>query len=134
MLLLYTDGGSRGNPGPAAIGAVLYSETQQLLDFTAEYKGVLTNNQAEYLGLLAGLGLANKHANESLTVYMDSELVVKQMKGEYKVKHPDIIPLKAKVDSLLVNFSQVNFVHIERAKNKFADKLVNIALDSAANA
>lgn len=127
---LYTDGGSRGNPGPAAAGCLLYDQDQVLIDFTGVFLGSVTNNQAEYEGLLAGLKLALKNGITDLTIYMDSELVVKQIKGEYKIKDSKMQNLKAKIDNEIGKFKSYNINHVMRNKNQFADKLVNLVLDN----
>ncbi len=128
---LYTDGGARGNPGPAGMGAVLFSETNELIDFTGSYKDFATNNQAEYEALLAGLALAQENKVSELTCYLDSELVVKQVKGEYKAKNEQIKEYVKEVRALTFGFKTIEFVHIPREKNKFADKLVNLLMDAA---
>lgn len=130
--LLFTDGGSRGNPGPAGIGSILYDVDGKTLDVDARYEGEITNNQAEYKGLLLGLKLAKKHKITILNIYMDSELVVKQIKGEYKVKNIEMKGLKTEVDTALEYFTEYSIHHVKREKNKIADKLVNIILDSNA--
>ena len=127
---LYTDGGSRGNPGQGASGAILFDGQGKLLDFDAAYLGVLTNNQAEYKALISGLELALTNDVDELEVAMDSELIVRQINGEYKVKNPDMKELKHEVDQLLVKFSKYSFVHVNRDRNKHADKLVNLILDA----
>jgi ribonuclease HI len=127
---LYTDGGSRGNPGKSAIGCILFDDADKLVDFDAKYCQISTNNQAEYIGLITGLELSIKNSVNNIIVFMDSELIVKQINGEYKVKNEEIIILKANVDKLLKSFDNYKFIHIERNKNKFADKLVNIVLDN----
>jgi len=128
---LFTDGGARGNPGPAGLGAILFSEQETLLGFDAEYAGELTNNQAEYQALQLGVELALKNGIKDLLIYMDSELAVKQMSGEYKVKNQEIKQLKETIDSKLEKFDSVGFIHVPRAQNKFADALVNLVLDAA---
>lgn len=131
MHTLHTDGGSRGNPGPAAIGYLLYDENMELVDSKGEFLGdKLTNNFAEYHALIAGLQLAIKHGVHELTCKLDSELVVKQVRGEYKVKHPDIKPLYLQVMELTHSFKSVKFVHVLREYNKAADKIVNEVLDA----
>ncbi|KXK27292.1 MAG: 14.7 kDa ribonuclease H-like protein [candidate division WS6 bacterium OLB20] len=127
---LFTDGGARGNPGPAGLGAILFAEDHRMLGFDARYGGELTNNQAEYRALLMGLDLAIEHGIRDLLVYMDSELAVKQMKGEYRVKNDDIAQLKTQVDARLAKFDSVGFIHVPREQNRHADRLVNIVLDS----
>lgn len=127
---LYTDGGARGNPGPAGIGAILFAEEGQLLAIDAKYKGEITNNQAEYQGLILGLEMAINTGVNELEVYMDSELVVKQLNGEYKIKDEKIKPLATEAKGMLEKFEQYTISHVRREHNKFADKLVNIVLDA----
>jgi len=127
---LYTDGGSRGNPGPSAIGYVIYDQSEQLLKKEGRYIGVTTNNQAEYLGLKEGLIAANKLGIRELEVFMDSLLVINQMKGLFKVKNRDLWPIHETSKELCQNFSKVTFSHVPRELNKVADGLVNETLDS----
>lgn len=129
MFKLFTDGGSRGNPGNAAIGYFLF-EDDNLVDFGGEFIGTNTNNNAEYNGLIAGLKLAKKNKVEELECFLDSELVVKQLNGEYKVKHPDMKKLFDEVQNLKTDFETLSFKHVRREHNKHADKMVNIVLDS----
>lgn len=126
---LYTDGGSRGNPGPAGIGFVLTIDGEKIEG--SDFIGEATNNQAEYRALLAGLERAQQENVSELHVCMDSELIVKQVRGEYRVKHVDLKPLYEKVKLFLNQFAQVSFVHVRREKNKEADALVNKAIDRA---
>lgn len=128
--ILYTDGGSRGNPGASAIAAFLLDCDNILFDFTGKYIGTGTNNSAEYLALIEGLSLAKKHGIKNLMCYLDSELVVKQLNGQYSVKHDEMKKLFDKVSDLKKEFDAVEFIHVERTKNKFADKLVNTILDA----
>jgi len=123
------DGGSRGNPGPAAYGAVLFDAvTGEVIAERAETIGVATNNVAEYSGLIAGLELYLTHAEGAdLEVCMDSKLVVEQMSGRWKIKHPDMKPLAIKANSL-APFGTV-FTWIPRERNKYADRILNQALD-----
>jgi len=134
--VLYTDGGARGNPGPAATGALIYDAEGQELGRFSTYLGVATNNQAEYQALILGLGRLHKLINDehrsgdtAVTVLMDSELIVKQMKGEYKVKNKGLKPLFTKTEELASKFGRVNFRHIPREQNAAADELVNQTLD-----
>lgn len=127
---LFTDGGARGNPGPAAIGGVLYQGEKEIAHFS-QYIGETTNNQAEYKALLAGLELARKHQVTDLECFLDSELVVKQLKKEYKVKDAELAKLFVKVWNLSQEFSGISFTHVRRELNKEADRLVNLALDQA---
>jgi ribonuclease H / adenosylcobalamin/alpha-ribazole phosphatase len=131
-VVIEADGGSRGNPGAAAYGAVLKdAETGEALAEAAETIGVATNNVAEYRGLIAGLELAREHAPDAeLEVRMDSKLVIEQMAGRWKVKHPDLRPLAIRANGL-APFG-VTWRWVPRERNKHADRLVNEALDRAA--
>lgn len=126
--ILYTDGGARGNPGPAGIGYVLLFDDGREIE-KGEYIGEATNNQAEYKALLAGLQRARQEEILELECRLDSELVVKQLSGEYRVKDADLKPLRERVKNLAAAFEKISFTHIPREKNKKADKLVNKALD-----
>ncbi len=128
---LFTDGGSRGNPGDSAIAFILYSESE-LIDLGAKFVGTATNNYAEYNALIEGLKLAKKHT-DTLDCYLDSELVVKQVTGLYKISSPDIKPLFEKISTLKKEFKQITFTHVRREQNKVADKMVNIILDTKQN-
>ena len=130
-LILYSDGGARGNPGPAAYGVAVYNAEGVLLEKLKKYLGELTNNQAEYEGVIAGLSKASELQATEIDFYLDSELIVKQLKGEYKIKNEGLQPLAAKVLALTNKFSRVNFYHVRREKNQLADELVNEALDEA---
>ncbi len=127
---IYTDGGARGNPGPAALGVVLYEGEEKIAELK-RYLGEATNNVAEYEALIAGLAEAQKKdfGSRSIEVRMDSELIVKQMRGEYKVKDKNLKVLHARAKELIAGFSKVEFVHIPREENTEADALVNEALD-----
>ncbi len=130
---IYTDGGARGNPGPAALGVVVMDGTGQVVKEFIRYLGEATNNQAEYKALIAGLEQVSKLAHPSqvsLRAFLDSELVVKQMNGEYRVKDEHLKPLFAKAQKLSSTFKQVVFIHIRRERNAHADSLVNRALDA----
>ncbi len=127
---LFADGGSRGNPGPAASGAVLYGEDGAVLAEVGHYLGIATNNVAEWQALRTGLERAR--GVRDITIRLDSELVVRQVTGVYKVKHADLIPLAAKVKALLRNFASVDIAHVPRKENAAADALVNRVLDDAA--
>jgi len=128
-IILYTDGGARGNPGPAGIGAVLYNEAKEKIAEISKYLGVATNNQAEYIALIEGLKKAKELKAKEVDVFMDSELVVKQLNREYKVKNKDLAPLFLQVYNLSLNFSKISFSHIYREANKVADALANEAMD-----
>ncbi len=129
-LHLFTDGGSRGNPGRAAIGCVLIDpkDGNVLREYGATI-GIETNNIAEYRALIEGLKLAQAYYPNALICHLDSELVVKQLKGEYKVKMPSFQPLIQEIGSLSSSFPSVSFIAIPRAQNRHADRLVNEALD-----
>lgn len=129
-LIIYTDGGSRNNPGPAGIGYVIKDENGNNLEAKGEYIGTATNNVAEYSALIKALHAAKKFDHESTECFLDSELVVKQIKGEYKVKNEDLKKLLDEVRELIF-FKNITFTHILRAKNKEADALYNKALDEA---
>ncbi len=129
-LYVYSDGGARGNPGPAGIGVVVCDQNKNYQKFS-KFIGRATNNQAEYQALIFGLEKAKKMRATQITCYLDSELVVKQMRGEYRVKDPDLKPLYAAVQVLASAFQTIAFTHVPRTKNKDADKLVNHAIDRA---
>ena len=129
MAKLFTDGGARGNPGPAAIGGVFYEGEKKIADFS-KYIGDATNNQAEYQALEHGLKLAIKNNITELECYLDSELVVKQLNKEYKVKDKNLAKIFVKVWNLSLKFKRISFVHVRREQNKKADALVNKALDN----
>ena len=128
-LIIHTDGGSRGNPGPAGIGAVLSDESGAVKKEISEYIGKATNNQAEYTALVRALEEARNLGAKEVQIAMDSELIVKQLKQEYKVKNKDLAPLFVKVWNLLSRFEKWSIKHVLREKNKRADELVNDALD-----
>lgn len=141
-LALFCDGGSRGNPGPAAYGYVVYDITSLpnnsnqmnagiILEKCGNYLGHTTNNQAEYKGVIAGLTWINSnYPSCDLEIRLDSLLIVNQIKGIYKVKHPDIIPLHKEVMQLLKSLGSYHIEHTYREGNSLADSLVNLALDS----
>jgi probable phosphoglycerate mutase len=129
---LSTDGGSRGNPGPAAFGYVLEAEDGTVLDARGEAIGTATNTVAEYRGLLAGLEAALERGVEEIEVVSDSELLVKQMRGEYKVKNETLRELVDDAESLARRLRRVTYTAVRREHNELADRLVNEALDSAA--
>ena len=128
---LYTDGGARGNPGPAGIGAVLLSAGGDVVDELADSIGTATNNVAEYQALLAGLELALDRGVESLEVFLDSELVVRQINGQYKVKDATLKALHSQAMYLLHQFHEIDVQHVRREQNTAADALVNKAIDAA---
>jgi ribonuclease HI len=128
---LYTDGGARGNPGPAAYGFVLESEDGTVLAAEGEAIGVATNNVAEYNGLIAGLRRALELHVPAVEVVSDSELMVKQMRGEYRVKNEALRGLFLEAAQLAREIGDVQYRHVKRAHNELADRLVNDALDAA---
>ncbi|WP_245974870.1 bifunctional RNase H/acid phosphatase [Corynebacterium alimapuense] len=133
-LLIYTDGGSRGNPGIAGSGTVVYSTEGETLAEIAYVVGKkATNNVAEYHGMLRGLEAARDLGARELEIRMDSKLVVEQMSGRWKIKHPDMQALALKARDLIKSFDQVTFTWVPRAKNKVADHLSNVAMDAAAD-
>lgn len=128
-LVLYSDGGARGNPGPAGIGVVIYDSSDNVVFEISEFLGIATNNQAEYKAILAGISKAKELGVENLVCYLDSELVVKQLKREYKVKNAELAPLFVKVYNLSQGIQSIKFIHIRREKNTVADRLANEAMD-----
>src|SRR4051794_20069062 len=129
-VVVHVDGGARGNPGPAAVGAVVSTPAGDVLDEAAEAIGVATNNVAEYRGLLLGLQRARELGATEVEVVNDSELVAKQVNGVYKVKHPDMKPLHAAALQALGAFDRWSIRSVPRAQNAAADALVNQALDA----
>jgi ribonuclease HI len=130
-LIIYTDGGARGNPGPAALGFVIYdASSQELLFQKGEYLGEQTNNYAEYMALVRSLETAQSLGGEVLDIRMDSQLIVRQMQGLYKIKQPHLRLLADQVFKLLRTFKKFTFTHVFREQNKMADKMVNEALDN----
>jgi ribonuclease H / adenosylcobalamin/alpha-ribazole phosphatase len=127
---LSTDGGSRGNPGPAAYGYVLEAEDGTVLDARGETIGVATNNVAEYSALIAGLEKALELGVSEVEVVSDSELLVKQMRGEYRVKNEALRDLSLQAARLARQIGSVSYTAVRREHNKLADKLVNEALDA----
>jgi ribonuclease HI len=130
-VIVHVDGGSRGNPGPAAAGAVLETPDGDLLDEASRTIGRATNNVAEYRGLLLGLDRARELGATEVEVINDSELVARQVNGVYKVKHPDMKPLHAQARAVLGGFERWSIRSVPRAENAHADALVNAALDAA---
>lgn len=131
---LYADGGSRGNPGPAGAGSFVRDEEGVQVVTVSEFLGTTTNNIAEYTALLRALEelrtlLGTASGGAIVDARLDSQLVVRQMNGEYKIKHPNIIPLAAKVKEVARAFKSVSFTHVYREDNKEADKLANQAMD-----
>ncbi|MEO5895922.1 MAG: ribonuclease HI family protein [Vicinamibacterales bacterium] len=133
MITAYIDGGARGNPGPAGYGVYI-----QLPDGTAEELhgglGIATNNVAEYNGLLAALQWTIEHRHRQLRIRADSELLVRQMRGEYKVKNPGLQPLAARARVMVAQLDSVTFEHVRRELNQDADRLSNVGMDEAEEA
>ncbi len=130
---IYADGGSRGNPGPSASGYVLLTKDDQIIKQNGIYLGITTNNQAEYKALLFALKDAVQLESKIVSVYMDSLLVINQMKAIYKIKNPDLIPIHKEITVLLNSFHRTTFTHVPRELNKLADLEVNKCLDLQKN-
>lgn len=126
---MFGDGGSRGNPGPSASGFVLLDKEDNVLVDEGVYLGITTNNQAEYTALKLGLERALKEGAKEIDVYMDSLLVVNQMKGIFKVKNRDLWPIHDAINQMIPKFDKITFGHVPRELNKLADAAVNRALD-----
>jgi ribonuclease HI len=131
-MVVYVDGGARGNPGPAGFGVRIERADGELVEEFAESIGVATNNVAEYSALIAALERAARHGYRHLLVRSDSLLLVQQMLGNYKVKNAGLQPLHAKARMLARELGDVVFEHVGRAKNAHADRLANQAMDGAA--
>jgi ribonuclease HI len=131
VITAYIDGGARGNPGPAGYGVRIESPDGTVLEELHGALGIATNNVAEYNGLLAALRWAVDHDARELRVRSDSELLVKQMLGQYRVKHPGLQPLAAQARLLLMQLGRVSFEHVRREQNVEADRLSNVAMDEA---
>jgi probable phosphoglycerate mutase len=127
----YIDGGARGNPGPAGYGVRIEDASGTLVEELHGGIGIATNNTAEYNGLLAALRWAKHHGARTLHVRADSELLVKQMRGEYRVKHPGLQPLHAQARTLVADIGVVTFEHVRREKNREADRLSNLGMDES---
>ncbi|SJZ71864.1 ribonuclease HI family protein [Selenihalanaerobacter shriftii] len=128
-LNIYTDGASRGNPGPAGIGAVIFDKTGNRKEELAKYIGETTNNVAEYKAILEGLKLAKSLTPKVVNLFADSQLVIKQLTGEYRVKSKRLKPYYNEVKALLAEIPEYNLKHIPREENKEADKLANLGID-----
>jgi probable phosphoglycerate mutase len=131
-VVAYIDGGARGNPGPAGYGVHIERPDGSLIDEFCEAIGVATNNVAEYRGLIAALEWAKRQGETELHVRSDSLLLVQQMLGRFKVKHPGLQPLYARARLLAHDVGRVTFEHVGRAHNAHADRLANAAMDDAA--
>lgn len=128
-LVAHVDGGARGNPGPAGYGVVIEDETGKKIAGLNEYLGHRTNNYAEYSGLLAAVQYAVDHGYKRLKVISDSELLVRQLRGQYKVKHPTLIELHGRAKQLIGKLDWFDIGHVLRDKNREADRLANEAMD-----
>jgi len=128
-LIAYTDGGARGNPGPAGYGVVIKNETGRKVAALSEYLGHQTNNCAEYQGLIAALEYALEHGPKALKITSDSELLVRQIKGIYKVKNPTLQDLHARAKELIAQLDWFSIGHALRQHNQEADRLANAAMD-----
>ncbi len=131
MIVAYIDGGARGNPGPAGYGVRIEAPGGTVLAELHGGIGVATNNVAEYNGLLAALQWAVDHGQPRLRIRADSELLVKQMRGEYKVKNPGLKPLYVRARLLVMSLDEVVFEHVRRELNEEADRLSNLGMDAA---
>jgi probable phosphoglycerate mutase len=134
MIRAYIDGGARGNPGPAGYGVRIEDADGTLIAELHGGLGIATNNVAEYNGLLAALAWAVEHGHHAVQVRADSELLVKQMRGEYRVKHAGLQPLAARARVLVGQLDAVSFEHVRREQNKEADRLSNLGMDEAETA
>jgi ribonuclease HI/ADP-ribose pyrophosphatase YjhB (NUDIX family) len=130
IVTIYSDGGSRGNPGPSAAGYVIMNNEQVVIDQGGEYLGVTTNNQAEYQGVRLGLEKARALGYKRVAFCLDSMLVVNQMNGSYKIKNRELWPINERIRELMTHFTKVTFRHVPRELNQLADNMVNKTLDS----
>jgi len=128
-IVAYCDGGSRGNPGPAGFGVYIQDSAGRVLAELSEYLGARTNNFAEYSALLAALEFAITNGHRSLRVVSDSELMVKQMKGQYRVNSPELRPLYEEAKRRVPKLEHFQITHVLREKNRHADRLANLAMD-----
>jgi ribonuclease HI len=129
-IVAYIDGGARGNPGPAGYGVRIEDEQGTLVDEFNGFLGTSTNNVAEYNGLLAALKYAEQHGHKTVYIRSDSELLVKQMRGEYRVKNPGLQPLYQRARAMALGLERIVYEHIRREHNKDADRLANLAMDA----
>ena len=129
FLIAHIDGGARGNPGPAGYGVVITDQAGRKVAALSEYLGHQTNNYAEYSGLLAALDYALKHGHKALKVVADSELLVKQIRGEYKVKSPSLLELYQRARKMIAQLEWFSIQHVLRGGNQEADRLANLAMD-----
>ncbi|HVH56895.1 MAG TPA: ribonuclease HI family protein [Vicinamibacterales bacterium] len=133
MITAHIDGGARGNPGPAGYGVHIELPDASVVELHGGL-GIATNNIAEYNGLLAALAWAVEHGHRVVRIKADSELLVKQMRGEYKVKNAGLLPLVARARQLVQQLDRVSFEHVRREQNKDADRLSNVGMDEAEEA
>jgi len=135
MIKIYSDGASRGNPGISAIAFIIMAEDGKLLKKYSRYVGIRTNNQAEYEALISGLEAASKLTDQEVACYVDSELVVKHLNGEYRVRNPELKALWLRVQELNQKFRRITFTNVPRTDThiRHVDELANQALDSAKN-
>ena len=131
MITAFIDGGARGNPGPAGYGVYIQGPDGAVLEELHAGLGIATNNVAEYNGLLAALRWAKEHGHTTVHIKADSLLVIEQMRGRFKVKHPGLQPLHAKATLLAHEVGRVTFEHVRRELNKEADRLSNLGMDAA---
>jgi ribonuclease HI len=131
MITAYIDGGSRGNPGPAGYGVQIVEDDGAVVDELRQFVGDTTNNVAEYRGLIAALTWAVDRGLRSLHVRSDSELLVKQLRGEYRVRNAGLQPLYHDARTLVTRIGRVTFEHVRRERNTEADRLANLAMDEA---
>jgi len=132
MIIAYIDGGARGNPGPAGFGVRIEGDDGTLIEEFHDAIGPATNNVAEYRGLLAALEWARAHGEKELLIRSDSLLLVQQMLGNFKVKHPGLQPLHEKARLLAHEVGRVRYEHVRREANQHADRLANAAMDASA--
>jgi ribonuclease HI len=131
-LTIFTDGGSRGNPGQSASGYVFLGPNQEVIETGGEYLGITTNNQAEYQAVKLALEQAEKYQPKRIQFFIDSELVVKQMNGQYRIRNRDLWPIHSDIKRLATNYESVSFSHVRREHNELADAEVNRILDEQA--
>jgi ribonuclease HI len=129
-LIIHTDGGARGNPGPAGIGVYIQDENGTVVREHSRYLGETTNNVAEYTAVIDALEIAQELGAEQVDFFLDSELVVRQLNGQYKVKNPALAQLFLNIHNLRLGFAKTTFTHVRREQNKDADRLSNVAMDS----
>ncbi len=128
-LFIYTDGASRGNPGNASIGVVIKNDQNEIIKTVSEYLGIATNNKAEYMALIRALQEAKQFSPLAVDFYLDSQLIVRQITGQYKVKDAGLIPLYRQAKALYMEYPHASISHIPREENNEADALANEALD-----